>query len=104
MFVIQKNLSFLEPTVPIKLCLQLNGTPKTVQWRRVGGCFLSKETTNGIYNIGAKNVNEYPHWVHENNKQAIWFNKISKSWFIGDIEDIGENVAGISGTYFISTR
>ena len=38
------------------------------------------------------------HWVHENSKQGIWFNKISHSWFVGDIEDLGENVAGISGT------
>ena len=93
----------LEPTIPFTLCLQLSGKPKTVQWRRAGVIDGSAKTTNGIYNVGSKDVNGYPHWVHENNKQAIWFNKISKSWFIGDIEDLGENAAGISGAHLFES-
>ena len=78
--------------------MQLRGEPKTSQWMRAGSYDLNAEFVNGIYNLGPKDVNGYPHWVHENNKQGIWFNKISHSWFVGDIEDLGENVAGISGT------
>ena len=77
--------------------MQLRGEPKTSQWMRAGSYDLNAEFVNGIYNLGPKDVNGYPHWVHENNKQAIWFNKISHSWFVGDIEDLGVNVAGISG-------
>ena len=78
--------------------LQLRGEPKTSQWMRAGSYDMNAEFANGVYNLGPKDVNGYPHWVHENNKQAIWFNKISQSWFVGDIEDLGVNVAGISGT------
>ena len=52
---------------------------------------------NGIYNLGPKEINGYPHWIHENGKQAMWFNKISASWFVGDTEDVGDNMGGISG-------
>ena len=56
---------------------------------------------NGIYNLGPKEINGYPHWIHENGKQAMWFNKISASWFVGDTEDVGDNMGGISGNNFV---
>ena len=101
----QENIMFLdfseikdgEP--PLKLKLQLSGEAKNIQWKRAGPWDLKAKTTNGIYSLAPKEINGYPYWIHEDQDQAIWFNKISKAWFIGDIEDLGENVSGISGEY-----
>ena len=91
--------SILGPNPPLKLNLQLSGETKNVQWKRAGPYDMNAKTSNAIYNLSPKDVNGYSHWIHEKGKQAIWFNKISKSWFIGDIEDLGNNVAGISGEF-----
>ena len=101
----QENIMFLDFTEikdgdpPLKLKLQLSGEAKNIQWKRAGPWDLKAKTTNGIYSLASKKINGYPYWIHEDQDQAIWFNKISKAWFIGDIEDLGENVSGISGEY-----
>ena len=95
---------------PLKMKLQLSGEVKNVQWKRAGPWNkrnLIAKTINGIYYLGSKEVNGYPYWVHEDQNQgfwqnqAIWFNRISKAWFIGDIEDLGENISGISGEFIV---
>jgi len=88
-------------TPPIKLNLQLSGQAKKEQWKRAGLYDMQLSDINGIYNLGPKEINGYPHWIHENGKQAMWFNKISASWFVGDTEDVGDNMGGISGNNFV---
>ena len=110
----QEDIQFLDfdqkedSDPPLKLKLQLSGEAKNVQWKRAGPYKSNAKTTNGIYHLCSKEIdgyqhwkpiNGYPYWIHENQNQAIWFNKISKAWFIGDIEDLGENVSGISGKF-----
>ena len=81
--------------------MQLSGQAKKEQWKRAGLYDMQLSDINGIYNLGPKEINGYPHWIHENGKQAMWFNKISASWFVGDTEDVGDNMGGISGNNFV---
>ena len=53
----------------------------------------------GTYILGDSLVNGYPHWLLKtgDGSQAIWFNKVTSSWFVGTKEVLGTNTGGIGG-------
>ena len=52
----------------------------------------------GTYILSDSLVNGYPHWLKTGDgSQAIWFNKVTSSWFVGPKKDLGTNTGGISG-------
>ena len=54
---------------------------------------------DGTYILADGLVNGYPHWLLKtgDGSQAIWFNKVTSSWFVGPKKDLGTNTGGISG-------
>ena len=71
---------------PRKLELTLNGKAKEKQ--------SSKE---GIYSIADGKTNGYHYWVKEDQKQALWFDKVGSRWKIGSLGNLGSATGGIRG-------
>ena len=51
----------------------------------------------GTYILANGLVNGYPHWLMLGGSQAIWFNKVTSSWFVGSKKNLGTNTGGIGG-------
>ena len=52
----------------------------------------------GTYILADSLVNGYPHWLKTGDgSQAIWFDKVASSWFIGLKSSLGTNNGGIAG-------
>ena len=49
------------------------------------------------YSLSDGLVNGYPHWLKTDGSQAIWFDKVSSSWFVDYKENLGTNIGGIAG-------
>ena len=80
---------------PNKLKLTLAGKVKETQPR------------GGTYILGDDLVNGFPHWLNTESSsmyttatpfsQAIWFDKITSRWYVGDKTDLGDGIGGIQG-------
>ena len=53
--------------------------------------------TSGTFNLADGLVNGYPHWLKTDGSQAIWFDKVTSSWFVGSKSNLGTKTGGISG-------
>ena len=42
-------------------------------------------------------VNGYPYWLKLDESKAIWFNKVTSSWFFGAKKNLGTNFGAIAG-------
>ena len=91
MIKVTNNLTFLYSYFavlppPTKLELTLAGKAKEQQWEREGTYILVDSLVNG-----------YPNWLKSDGSQAIWFNKVTSSWFVDYKEYLGSNTGGIGG-------
>ena len=92
-----KNLTFLYSCFavlppPTKLELTLAGKVKEEQSKYGREWWLE-----GTYILADSLVNGYPQWLKIDGSQAIWFDKVSSSWFIGPKSSLGKNEGGIGG-------
>ena len=53
----------------------------------------------GTYILSGGLVNGYPYWLKTDGSQAIWFDKVSSAWLVGDKEDLGKNNGEILGPF-----
>ena len=67
--------------------LTLAGKAKKAQAKWVEGTYI---LSDGL-------VYGYPHWLKTDGSQAIWFDKVASSWFIGLKSSLGTNNGGIAG-------
>ena len=78
------------------LILNLGCECQTIVVGFKNGVLLHQSSRQGIYQRAGK-VNGKKSWISLSNT-ALWYNVASDDWMIGDVDDLGTTLGGISST------